>query len=191
MRAPGTLLTRTESTALLRLARGTLERVLAGGEPPTPEALGLELGPRLLEPGGAFVTLRREGALRGCIGELHASRPLWLVVCGSAVGAALRDYRFAQVGAEELEDLDLTISVLTAPEPIGNWREIELGRHGIVLRRDGRSATFLPQVATEQGWDLEQTLVHLSRKAGLPADAWRDGAEFLVFEAETLGCADA
>ena len=109
----------------------------------------------------------------------------------SAVGAAIHDQRFAHVGLEELPELDLTISVLTAPEAVSGWEEIVLGRHGIVLRKDSCSATFLPQVAVEQGWSLEQTLTQLSLKAGLPPDAWCAGAAFLVFEADTFGGAEA
>lgn len=191
MRATGTTLTGAERVALLRLARGTVAEVLAGGGPPPPEALGIELGPRLLQPGGVFVTLRRDGALRGCIGEIHPTRPLWEAVRGSAVSAALRDYRFPRLEVEELRELELSISVLTAPEPVSGWEEIVLGRHGIVLRKESCSATFLPQVATEQGWDLERTLTQLSLKAGLPQHAWREGASFLVFEAETFGGAEA
>ena len=85
------------------------------------------------------------------------------------------------------DGLDIHISVLTAPKAASGWEAIELGRHGIVLQKAGRSATFLPQVAPEQGWDLETTLNRLSQKAGLPADAWREGASFLLFEAEVFG----
>jgi AmmeMemoRadiSam system protein A len=111
---------------------------------------------------------------------------LWQAVQDAAVAAATRDYRFRNVTADELPELALTISVLTPPEPIAGREDIVLGRHGIVLHKDGRSATFLPQVASEQGWDLEQTLTQLSLKAGLPADAWRAGAVLLVFEAEVF-----
>lgn len=184
------VLTREEKAALLKLARGTLEHVLAGEELPTPAALGIDLTPMLERQAGAFVTLRRDGKLRGCIGEIRPSRPLWRAVQGTAVGAALRDYRFRSVTAEELPEIDLKISVLTPPKPVAGWKEIELGRHGIVLQKQGRSATFLPQVAPEQGWDLDQTLTQLSLKAGLAADAWYEGATFLVFEAEVFGTPD-
>ena len=185
------ILSRDEKAALVRLARGTLELVLAGEDLPTPADLGIELTPLLERSAGAFVTLRRQTKLRGCIGEIHPSRPLWQAVQGAAVGAAVRDYRFSDVMARELPGLDLKISVLTPPEPVPGWRDIELGRHGIVLQKDGRSATFLPQVAPEQGWSVDQTLTQLSLKAGLAADAWLEGASFLVFEAEVFGSPDA
>lgn len=181
------LLSPAERVALLRLARGSLERVLAGGDLPEPEGVGVEITPALARPGAAFVTLRRRGDLRGCIGEIHASRPLWQSVQAMAVGAALRDIRFRRVTEEEIADLRIHVSVLTEPEPVAGWNDIVVGRHGIVLQKDGRSATFLPQVATEQGWDVEQTLTHLARKAGLSPDAWRHGATFLVFEAFAFG----
>jgi MEMO1 family protein len=87
------------------------------------------------------------------------------------------------VGEEELPDLEFEISALTPPHPVSSYTEIIPGKHGIVLSRDGHSAVFLPQVATEQGWDLETTLSRLARKAGLPGDAWKKGAQFLIFEA--------
>jgi len=191
VRATRQTLTATERAALLDLAAATLERALAGLPPPAPEELDIEITPALACEGGAFVTLRRGRALRGCIGEIRATRPLWQGVQAMAVGAALRDHRFRTVTADELPELTLSISVLTSPEPVAGWEEIVLGRHGILLQRDGRSATFLPQVPTQQGWTLRQTLTQLALKAGLPPDAWRTGATFLVFEAETFSASDA
>lgn len=180
-------LSRDERAALVGLSRGTLECVLAGGEVPTPESLGVRLTPGLERSAGAFVTLSSHGTLRGCIGDIQPRRPLWQTVQAMAVGAATRDYRFRSVTADELPDLDLRISVLTPLAEVAGWRDIELGLHGIVLQKHGRSATFLPQVASDQGWDLEQTLTQLALKAGLPADAWVEGATFLVFESEAFG----
>ena len=78
-------------------------------------------------------------------------------------------------------------SALTPPAPVDSYEKIRIGTDGVVLRKDGRSAVFLPQVAPEQGWDLNQTLTHLSQKAGLPPDAWKEGASFLVFQADVFG----
>jgi len=87
------------------------------------------------------------------------------------------------VTAAELPQLEFEISALTPPRPVASYHEIVLGRHGMVLAKRGRSAVFLPQVAPEQGWDLPTTLTHLAQKAGLRADDWKEGAEYLVFEA--------
>jgi len=172
---------------LLRLARRTLEIRLEKGRMPEVEDLGIEITEAMRRPRAAFVTLHREGRLRGCIGGLHATRPLFREVMARAVQAALEDGRFEPVEAKELPELHLEISVLTPPRPVASPAEIVLGRHGIILEKDGRSAVYLPQVAPEQGWGLEETLDHLSEKAGLPPGAWREGASFRVFEAEVFG----
>jgi AmmeMemoRadiSam system protein A len=105
-----------------------------------------------------------------------------------AENAALHDYRFNPVPADEVSQLHIEISVLSVPQSIHSWRDIQIGRDGIILRYQGCSAVFLPQVAPEQGWDVEQTLMHLSMKAGLPPDAWkRDNAQFLTFQAQVFG----
>jgi AmmeMemoRadiSam system protein A len=169
------------------LARGALQRSLEGEAEPDPRDIGIQLTPLLEQRRGTFVTLRRSGELRGCIGEIQAARPLYRSVMGIAVSAATQDHRFDPVTRDELDLLDIHVSALTAPRPVDSWEEIELGRHGIVMQKEGRSATFLPQVAPEQGWDLETTLTRLCQKAGLEPDAWREGARFLVFEAEVFG----
>lgn len=172
---------------LLQLARRALEFRLQEGRMPEVEELGIEVTEAMRRPRAAFVTLHREGRLRGCIGGLVATRPLYREVMIRAVQAALEDSRFVPVGAKELPELRLEISALTAPRPVASPREIVLGRHGILLEKGGRSAVYLPQVATEQGWGLEETLDHLSEKAGLSPGAWREGASFQVFEAEVFG----
>jgi AmmeMemoRadiSam system protein A len=136
---------------------------------------------------GAFVTLKRNGELRGCIGEVIPNRPVYRSVMAQAINAGLNDPRFPQVASSELDEINVEVSVLTPPRPIASPADIVVGKHGIVLKKNGRSALFLPQVATEQGWDLEKTLNHLARKAGLPEDAWRTGASFEVFEATVFG----
>ena len=88
--------------------------------------------------------------------------------------------------AEEAAAIDIEISILTPPRPVGSWKDIVIGKHGMVLSKAGRSAVSLPQVAPEQGWDIDETLTHLSMKAGLPSDAWREGADYLVFEAQVI-----
>ncbi len=180
-------LTGEDREALLALARGTLEGYLETGRRPEPRDLGLRLTAGMRQVAGAFVTLHEGGALRGCIGEIFPRRALCDVVRDHALNAALKDPRFAPVTRGELPELRIEISVLTPPVRVDSWREIAAGRHGMVLHKQGRSAVFLPQVAAEQGWDIETTLTHLARKAGLPPDAWKEGAGFEVFEAVVFG----
>ena len=133
---------------------------------------------------GCFVTLKINDDLRGCIGEIEPRRPLYKAVTERAVDSAFRDPRFPQLTLGEFSRVEIEISAFTPSRPVNSWQEIEIGRHGMTITKDGRSAVFLPQVAPEQGWDLEQTLTYLSRKAGLPGDAWRSpDARFTVFEA--------
>ena len=131
-----------------------------------------------------FVTLNIRGRLRGCIGELLPMRPLWSSVVGRAVSAAFEDPRFPKLSREELDQVDIEVSVLTPPVPVASSSEIVLGRHGVILQKRGRQAVFLPQVAVEQRWDLETMLAHLSVKAGLSPDDWKEGCSFLVFTAQ-------
>lgn len=133
---------------------------------------------------GCFVTLKIGNDLRGCIGEIEPFRPLYKAVTERAVDSAFCDPRFPQLSPEEFKKAVIEISALTPAHPVKSWRDIVIGRHGMTITKDGRSAVFLPQVAPEQGWNLEETLTFLSRKAGLPADAWRSpDAAFTVFEA--------
>jgi AmmeMemoRadiSam system protein B/AmmeMemoRadiSam system protein A len=171
---------------LLALARETVAEAFKNGER---RAAARE--PQTLTAGmeavrGGFVTLSKRGELRGCIGEIVPRREVWKVVREQALNAAFHDPRFAPLSEPEFGEIEIEISVLTPPKPVASWREIEVGRHGMVLTKGGRSAVFLPQVAPEQGWAIEETLTHLAMKAGLPPEAWRDGAEFLVFEAQVV-----
>ena len=177
-------LTPAEQEFLLNLARRTIEYAFAHHRKLPETEYAAELTAGLRQPRGCFVTLNtRDGELRGCIGEIEARRPLAQAVVERALDAAFGDPRFLPVTPEEWPELRLEISVLTPPHPVADWSEIELGRHGIILEKAGRGAVFLPQVAPEQHWDLATTLTQLSRKAGLPPDAWREGARFSVFEA--------
>jgi AmmeMemoRadiSam system protein A len=180
-------LTAADRARLLRLARGSLTHVLENGEMPTAEQLDVEITPAMKRVSGAFVTLHKNGKLRGCIGEVFPYRQLYKAVMAQAVNAGLNDHRFEQVESSELDDIHVEISVLTPPRPVASASDIVIGTHGVILEKTGCTALFLPQVATEQGWDLETTLTHLAQKAGLPGDAWREGASFEVFEAIVFG----
>jgi AmmeMemoRadiSam system protein A len=133
-----------------------------------------------------FVTLTKRGELRGCIGEIVPDRPLYKLVGSVALKSALEDPRFPQLRREELKDIEIEISVLTPPMPVAGAGDIVVGRDGVILKKDGRSAVFLPQVATEQGWGRDQMLDQLCMKAGLPAGSWKHGTQFLTFQAEVF-----
>ena len=132
---------------------------------------------------GAFVSLHKYGRLRGCIGHFGEDYPLHEIVAEMARAAAFEDPRFTPVTREELDDIDIEISVLTPMRRIQSIDEFELHRHGIYIRKGFRSGTFLPQVADEVNWTKEEFIGHCSQdKAGLGWDGWRD-AELYVYEA--------
>lgn len=151
-----------------------------------PVANASRLPERLRLDRGVFVTLSVEGDLRGCVGYIDARMPLYQAVVENACNAAFRDTRFTQLTQREFQRALIEISVLSPAQPIHSWEDIELGRHGIILTKGRNSAVFLPHVATEQRWDLETTLEHLSRKAGLSSDAWREGCDYEVFTAQVF-----
>ncbi len=180
-------LTEDEKRSLLELARKTIDWAFTHHGQPTAEELGVTVASGMRQVMGAFVTLHERGQLRGCIGEIEPRRPLFEAVIGNAINAAFSDPRFSPLTTEELPKVDIEISALTPPRPVGSYQDIIIGKHGMVLSKDGRRAVFLPQVAPEQGWTLEQTLSHLSMKAGLSSDAWKEGASYTVFEAIVFG----
>jgi AmmeMemoRadiSam system protein A len=175
---------------LRELARLAVAAAARGEEPPSARARaaarGLRLEGALAEPRGVFVTLHDGGELRGCIGSIVGRQPLAEAVLASARGAAAGDPRFLPVAPAELDRLELEISVLSPLRTVAGPGDIEVGRHGVLLQKDGRQAVFLPQVAPEQGWDRDTMLDHLARKAGLPPDGWRRGAAFAVFTADVF-----
>jgi AmmeMemoRadiSam system protein B/AmmeMemoRadiSam system protein A len=135
---------------------------------------------------GAFVTLKIDNMLRGCIGRFVSSDPLYEVVQASALSSAFEDPRFPSVKKEEFNKLNFEITVLGPMKKIGNINEIILGRHGIYIKKDFRSGTMLPQVATENGWTVEQFLGYTARdKAGLGWEGWKD-ADIYIYEGMVL-----
>ena len=141
---------------------------------------------RLADPGGAFVTLSCNGRLRGCIGRTDAMLPLAENVVQCAITAASQDPRFKPLCAEELSQLEIEISVLSEPRPVGG-EEIQPGIHGIIVSRGARRALLLPQVAVERHWSSIQFLQAVCRKAELEPDAWRDPeTKLLGFTAEVF-----
>jgi AmmeMemoRadiSam system protein A len=140
----------------------------------------------LFEPGAAFVSLHRDGSLRGCIGTLAWERPLLDVVGEMAEAAAFDDPRFPALGDDELADLEIEISVLSRPVQM-SAEEIVAGWHGVSITRDDRRAVFLPQVARAEGWSRRVLLEQTCLKAGLDADAWREpGTTICTFTADLV-----
>jgi hypothetical protein len=158
-----------ERQELMTLAKRAVDAAARGQdfEPPQPSAK------LLAEPGAAFVTLKKRGQLRGCIGHVIARVPLYRCVADVARSAAIHDTRFSPVTPDELPELSFEISVLTAPEPI-RPEDVVVGRDGLIMSRGGRSGLLLPQVPVEWGWEREEFLEHTCRKAGLPVGCWKD-----------------
>jgi AmmeMemoRadiSam system protein A len=125
--------------------------------------------------GGVFATLELEGELRGCIGYFHRGESLLSLTRRAVVAAALDDPRFGRVTRDEVPRLAISITVLAPPVEIADVSEVVIGRDGILIERGGARGLLLPQVAVRRGWDREAFLGETCRKAGLPADAWRDG----------------
>jgi AmmeMemoRadiSam system protein B/AmmeMemoRadiSam system protein A len=180
-------LSEQDKKQLLILARQSILYALQNRRFPQPSELGATISDAMSRPRAAFVTLKKHSQLRGCIGDVFAQRPLHKSVIANAIRAGFSDTRFPPLTQEECKDITIEISALTTPHPIDSPDKIRLGVDGIVLNKDGRSALYLPQVAPEQNWDLNQTLTNLSLKAGLPPDAWKEGAAFLVFQAVVFG----
>ena len=176
-------LTGEDKTALLRFARETIRRYLTTETVPLPRGFD----PALDRKSGAFVTLKKSGELRGCIGHMSEDLPLCQVVGYCALQSAFNDRRFSPLEPEELAAVEIEISVLTPYKRINGYQEIEIGRDGVLMEKDGRSAVFLPSVAVEQGWSRDEMLEQLSLKAGLPRDAWKKSAVFHTFQATVFG----
>jgi len=175
-------LTEEEKRACLKLARQALEHYYRPGEYlPSPIASGT-----LRENRGAFVTLSRDGELRGCIGYPLPVKPLDETIIEMAVAAATQDPRFEPVSADELKDLKIEISVLGLPAPAKDAAEVQVGCHGIIVSKGYHRGLLLPQVPVEQGWDRDTYLCHGCLKAGLPPDAWKKGAKIEVFTAQVF-----
>ncbi|MCM8778700.1 MAG: AmmeMemoRadiSam system protein A [Candidatus Omnitrophica bacterium] len=177
------MLRQEQKKKLLSLARETLESYLKTGKIPpffTDE-------PQLLEKRGAFVTLKKAGELRGCIGRIFSEIPLYQTIQEMAIEAGLDDPRFSPVSLKELPEVKIEISVLSELKKIGDIEEIEVGKHGILIRRGFYSGLLLPQVAVEYHWTKEEFLIHTCFKAGLPPLIWKDkNTQIYIFTAEVF-----
>jgi AmmeMemoRadiSam system protein B/AmmeMemoRadiSam system protein A len=177
--APSFSLSRDEKTGLLRIARETLDRYVRNNEVYHPKTDN----PKFLSPKGAFVTLKKKGELRGCIGFIEPVLPLHQTIVQATIYAASKDARFSPVSSSELKEIDLEISVLTPPQKIDDPKEVKVGKHGLIIAKGNRRGLLLPQVPVENRWSRLTFLQRTCQKAGLPKDAWKSGAEIYTFEA--------
>ncbi len=183
------MLTETEGRNAVKLARKTIESFLFENRLPKPKELGFELSPVFGEKRGVFVTLTKNGLLRGCIGHPYPDSALEEAIIDSAISAATRDPRFPPVGEDELNNIVVEVTVLTPPEKINAPPKelpnlIEIGRHGLIVKQGYCQGLLLPQVAPENDMDSIEFLGHTCMKAGLSPDAWLTGAEVHCFEGQ-------
>jgi AmmeMemoRadiSam system protein A len=165
---------------LLRLAHESIASALERRE------ISLDApAPHFAEPRGVFTSLYLRGELRGCVGYVLPTCPVYRAVAETARAAAFEDNRFAPVTKEEVPHLEIQLSILSRPQPIGA-DEIEVGRHGLLISLHGRRGLLLPQVPIEHHWDRITFLEQTCRKAGLPLDAWQHGATIEAFAAEVF-----
>lgn len=176
-------LNRQEQKELLSLARSTIKKYLASTSRDYPP----NTNPAFNEKRGVFVTLHRNGELRGCIGYPLPHKLLWEAVVDNAIAASTEDPRFPSVTASELPELDIEISVLTVPQKVANHEQVKVGRDGIIISKGFRRGLLLPQVPVEQGWDLEQYISYGCLKAGLARDEWKKNVQIETFQALVFG----
>jgi AmmeMemoRadiSam system protein A len=174
-------LNKEERIFLLNLARSVIG-AKASSENFKPEWSDSEI---LNTDCGVFVTLNKNNELRGCIGYVEGIMPLQKAVCEMAEAAAFADPRFPSVKNDEVDDLDIEISVLSPLQEINDISEIEVGVHGLIVQQTFYKGLLLPQVAVEYGWDRETFLEHTCVKAGLSKNAWKDETTTIkIFSAE-------
>ncbi len=174
------MLSRDDKKVLLEIARTTMDSNIRKGK--IQEVDENSYSKSIQTHAGAFVSLHKDGKLRGCIGRFQPNKPLYELVRDLAISASTKDYRFKPVESGELENIELEISVLTPLEKITDPEEIKLGEHGIYIKKGSSSGTFLPQVATQTGWNLEEFLGHCARdKARIGWDGWKE-ADLYIYE---------
>lgn len=179
------MLTPDTRRILLEIARAAIVARLSG------QQLHLTMDAGVLgEPARAFVTIRKAHTLRGCIGHIELDTPLAALIARCAASAATEDPRFSPVATDEVNDIEIEISVLTPPERIERVEDIEIGRHGLIASAGHRRGLLLPQVATEWGWDNRMFASQTCVKAGLRPDAWTTDARLWRFEAEIFSEVD-
>ncbi|WP_167848847.1 TIGR00296 family protein [Methanolobus halotolerans] len=181
------MLTEEEGKTAVHLARDAIETYLRTGE--MMDGSEIQLPSIFDEPRGVFVTLSKNGELRGCIGHPYGDSPLKHAITDSAISAGFRDPRFPPVRIDEMTFVTIEVTVLTRPEQINVEprdlpSSIKIGRHGLIVKSGYRQGLLLPQVAPENQMDEVEFLGHTCLKAGLPPDAWATGAEVYCFEGQ-------
>lgn len=180
-------LTEEEKKELLRMARTCLEFAVKG----IPMTTAKATNPSFRTLRGVFVTLRLKGELRGCIGYVEPRLPLGVAVEELAVKSAFEDPRFYPVSSDEVDLIEIEISILSSLKKISDVAEIEVGRDGLVIELGSRRGLLLPQVAVEYHWNREEFLAYTSQKAGLPSTAWKDKkAEIFTFTTDSFSEAE-
>jgi AmmeMemoRadiSam system protein A len=178
------VLSKQEQMYLLDFARKSIEAKIRGENPPSFDPKFS----RLQQPRGAFVTLNKNGNLRGCIGLTQGIKPLYQIVQDVAEAAAFQDPRFQPLTEQELPNITIEISVISPMRKISNVKKIKVGRHGLLIKLGHAQGLLLPQVASNNGWSRQTFLEHTCIKAGLPKDAWKNpAAEIMIFEAQVFG----
>jgi MEMO1 family protein len=178
------IFTLSDKKALLKIARNTIDQYIRYNKTPGIDATGFSASMNVHS--GAFVTLKENGELRGCVGRFISDEPVYKVVQEMAIASSTEDTRFPRVEPKEIDKLEIEISVLSPMKKIHSIDEIELGKDGIYIKKGYLSGTFLPQVAVETGWTKEEFLGHCARdKAGLGWDGWKD-AEIFIYQAEVF-----
>ncbi len=181
-------LTQEEKTRLLKIARTTIVHQLTGKGSIDTLMKSISLTERMKETRGVFVTIKKHGDLRGCIGYIHGVVPLYQAVIDNAISAATRDPRFDPMTASEIDEVKLEISVMTPLTKISRIEEIKVGVHGLYIEYGKRRGILLPQVATENGWNRDQFLDAVCRKAGLPVDTWKIANPTIwIYSAQVFG----
>jgi len=168
---------------LLKIARQTIESYVRIKKIPVFDVQS----PALLEKRGAFVSLKKKGELRGCIGVFISDKPLYLTVIDMAISAATQDPRFMPMTASELSEISIEISCLSPMKKVKDVSEVKVGRDGLYIVKGYCRGVLLPQVAVECCWDRDTFLEHTCLKAGLPANGWKNGADIYTFNAEVFG----
>ena len=174
-------LSKGDKKALMDIARNTVDQYTCKGK--IYSVREQNYSPALNTHTGIFVSLHKNGKLRGCIGRFQPDKPLYELVRDIAISASVKDPRFKPVEEDELDEIELEISVLTPLQAVADTSEIKLGQHGIYIKKGSHSGTFLPQVAKQFGWTLEEFLGHCSRdKAHIGWKGWKE-AELFIYEA--------
>ncbi len=170
-----------EKQTLLKIARNTIIKYVSKQKVTEPGTEDITLNLKKLN--GVFVTIYKKGKLRGCVGQFRSRQPLYKLIQDMAISSSTKDHRFPPVTEEELDQLDIEISVLSPMKKIESIDEIDLGKHGIYIVKGSYSGTFLPKVAVDNDWNKEELLGHCARdKARIGWDGWKD-ADIYIYEA--------